>query len=276
VSGPAAAGRKLDVCGVLIDAVEMDEAVACVLDRVRAREPYSVSALAVHGVMTGVESETHRARLNQMDMVVADGQPVRWALNLLYRSGLEERVFGPNLMLELCEVAAREDLSIFLYGSTPVTLAALQEKLTARFPGLRIVGRRPSRFGELDREAKEGIAAEIRDSGASMCFVGLGCPRQETFCWAMRDLIGVPVLAVGAAFDFNAELARQAPAWMQRHGLQWLHRLAGDPRRLWRRYLLLNPAYVALLTAQALRLWRPRANVDPVLAGDPGSAPTPG
>jgi exopolysaccharide biosynthesis WecB/TagA/CpsF family protein len=267
---------KRSVCGVMFDAVEMDEAVERVLARARANQPCSVSALAVHGVMTGVESEVHRARLNQMDLVVPDGQPVRWALNLLYRAGLEERVFGPILMLELCEVAAREGLSIYLYGSTPETLAELERKLAARFPGLRIAGSRPSRFATLDREAKEEIAAEIRNSGASMCFVGLGCPRQETFCWAMRDLVGVPVLAVGAAFDFNADLARQAPAWMQRHGLQWLHRLAGDPRRLWRRYLLLNPAYVGLLTGQALRLWRPRASTDPRLAGDPAIAPTPG
>ena len=268
--------KKDSVCGVLIDPIEMDEAVRRVMGRARAREPYSVSALAVHGVMTGVESETHRARLNEMDMVVPDGQPVRWALNLLYRRGLGERVFGPILMLELCEEAAREDLSIFLYGSKPETLAALEEKMKARFPGLRIAGCQSSRFGELDREAKEEVAARIRESGASMCFVGLGCPRQETFCWSMRDLVGVPVLAVGAAFDFNADLARQAPAWMQRNGLQWLHRLAGDPRRLWRRYLLLNPAYLALLTGQALRLWKPRADVNPVLAGDPRSASTPG
>jgi N-acetylglucosaminyldiphosphoundecaprenol N-acetyl-beta-D-mannosaminyltransferase len=265
-----------NVCGITVAAVEMPEAVEVVLAAARTRAPLAVSALAVHGVMTGVESDTHRARLNEMDMVVPDGQPVRWALNLLYRYGLKERVFGPILMLELCEAAAREGLSIYLYGSTPETLAALEEKLVARFPGLRIAGRRPSRFGTLDQAAKEEVAAEIRESGAAICFVGLGCPRQETFSWAMRDLVGVPVLAVGAAFDFNADLARQAPAWMQRNGLQWLHRLAGDPRRLWRRYLLLNPAYVALLTAQTLRLWRPQANVDPVLAGDSGSAPTPG
>jgi exopolysaccharide biosynthesis WecB/TagA/CpsF family protein len=267
---------KRNICGVLIDAIEMDDAVGRVLERARAAEPYSVSALAVHGVMTGVESAAQRARLNEMDMVVPDGQPVRWALNLLYRTELKERVFGPILMLELCEVAAREGLPIYLYGSTQETLAALEEKLTARFPGLPIAGGRPSQFGELDRATKEEVAAEIRDSGAAMCFVGLGCPRQETFCWAMRDLVGVPVLAVGAAFDFNADLARQAPAWMQRHGLQWLHRLAGDPRRLWRRYLLLNPAYVALLAGQRLGIWRPAATADRNLAGDPVSAPTPG
>jgi N-acetylglucosaminyldiphosphoundecaprenol N-acetyl-beta-D-mannosaminyltransferase len=267
---------KRSVCGILVDAVEMDEAVGRVLERARVKQPYAVSALAVHGVMTGVESGGHRARLNEMDMVVPDGQPVRWALNLLYRASLEERVFGPILMLELCEAAAREGLSIYLYGSTPETLTKLGEKLTARFPGLEIAGQRPSRFAMLDREAKEEVAVEIRDSDAAICFVGLGCPRQETFCWAMRDLVGIPVLAVGAAFDFNAGLAPQAPPWMQRHGLQWLHRLAGDPRRLWRRYVLLNPAYVALLTAQALRIWRPRASADPVLAGDPTSAPTPG
>ena len=267
---------KRNVLGIEVDAIEMDEAVERVLTHARAGSPLSVTALAVHGVMIGVGNKQHAARLNEIDLVVADGQPVRWALNLLYRSGLVERVFGPVLMLELCESAAREGLPIYLYGSTPETLAALESKLSARFQGLQISGRQPSRFGTLDRAAKEEVAAGIRESGAAICFVGLGCPRQETFCWAMRDLIGAPVLAVGAAFDFNADLARQAPMWMQRHGLQWLHRLAGDPRRLWRRYLLLNPAYLALLAAQALRIWKPGASPAPKLAGNPNNASTPG
>jgi N-acetylglucosaminyldiphosphoundecaprenol N-acetyl-beta-D-mannosaminyltransferase len=258
------ASTKRSVCGVMIDAVEMDQAVDFVLERARAGEPASVSALAVHGVMTGVQDAGQRARLNSMDLVVPDGQPVRWALNLLYGCDLRERVFGPTLMLELCDAAAREDLGVYLYGSEPETLAALEVEMTRRFPRLRIVGSTPSRFGTLDEGAKRKVAADIRASGAALCFVGLGCPRQETFSWAMRDLVGIPLLAVGAAFDFNAGLSSQAPAWMQRHGLQWLHRLAGDPRRLWRRYLLLNPAYLAMLAAQYLKVWRPRAVAEPV------------
>jgi exopolysaccharide biosynthesis WecB/TagA/CpsF family protein len=256
----------------LIDAVEMDAAVDFVLTRARERKPASVSALAVHGVMTGVQSQEQRTRINQMDLVVPDGQPVRWALNLVHGMKLKERVFGPDLMLALCDAAARDGLPIFLYGSSEETLAALETKLAARFPGLSVAGRRASRFGTLDDAAKKEVATEVRASGAALCFVGLGCPRQETFCWAMRDLIGVPVLAVGAAFDFNADRAPLAPRWMQRWGLQWLHRLAGDPRRLWRRYLLLSPAYLVLLGAQRSGIWRPEAS----LAGEADARLIPG
>ncbi len=110
---------------------------------------------------------------------------------------------------------------------------------------------------------------EIRASGARICFVGLGCPRQEVFVWAMRDRLAMPALAVGAAFDYHAGLQAEPPHWVQRWGLQWLWRLAAEPTRLWRRYLLLNPAYLALLAAQRLRIWRPKQVGTPP---DPGAA----
>jgi exopolysaccharide biosynthesis WecB/TagA/CpsF family protein len=100
------------------------------------------------------------------------------------------------------------------------------------------------------------IAARIRNSGARLVLVGLGCPRQEVFAYAMRPLLDMPLLAVGAAFDYHAGQLRKPPEWMQRRGLEWLWRLGLEPRRLWRRYLILNPAYLARLAAQKLGLWR--------------------
>ena len=256
----AVAGKaKRNVCGVGVDAVEMEEVVGRIMDSARDRRPLSVSALAVHGIMTGVGNGDHRQRLNELDLVVPDGQPVRWALNFLHGTQLRERVYGPALMDALCAEAAGSEIGIYLYGSTDQVLDLLEQRLRARFPGLRIAGCRASCFGVMDEAEQRSLGRAIRESGAGICFVGLGCPRQEVFCWAMRETIGFPMIAVGAAFDFHAGTAREAPEWMQRSGLQWLHRLLMDPRRLWKRYLLLNPAYAALALAQLVGLWRPEA-----------------
>jgi exopolysaccharide biosynthesis WecB/TagA/CpsF family protein len=241
------------VCGVLISRCELETAVDLIIRRARARKPLAVSALAVHGVMEGALDQIHRSRLNDFDLLLPDGQPVRWALNVLYRASLKDRVPGPVLMHDVCRAAAREGLGIYLYGSTLETLRRLRGQLVTDIPELEISGYSPSRFRTVSIEEQEEIAKSIRDSGASICFVGLGCPRQEEFCWAMRDKVAIPLLAVGAAFDFNARLINRAPIWMQSAGLEWLYRLGAEPRRLWRRYLLLNPLYICLVALQAVR-----------------------
>jgi N-acetylglucosaminyldiphosphoundecaprenol N-acetyl-beta-D-mannosaminyltransferase len=250
-------GGKRNVLGVLVDAVDYDGAVEEVMAAAREGRGYSVSALAVHGVMTGVLDPEQRYRLNHLNLVTPDGQPVRWALNLLHRSGLHDRVYGPNLMLRLCRAAAREGLPVYLYGSSTEVLAELKPALGKKAPGLEIAGAEPSKFRRTTPEEKRQIVDRIRGSGARIVFVGLGCPRQETFAYEYRDALGMPLVAVGAAFDFHAGLLSEAPATMQRLGLQWLHRLVREPRRLWKRYLTLNPAYLGLLGLQALGLWRP-------------------
>lgn len=247
---------KQNVLGVCVDAVDYEAAVARILAAARERRGMAVSALAVHGVMTGVLDSTQRYRLNHLDLVVPDGQPVRWAMNLLYRTRLPDRVYGPTLMLKLCERAAREGMAIYLYGSRSDTLAALAQNLRARFPGLNIVGMQASAFRHISYAEKQAIVEAIRHSGAALLFVGLGCPRQEVWAYEYRETLPMPLIAVGAAFDFHAGLARQAPPWMQRSGLEWLYRLAHEPMRLWKRYVLLNPGYLALLALQAIGLKR--------------------
>ena len=238
------ATTKRNLLGIMVDATTYDDVIDRVFDAATTATGLSVSATAVHGVMEGVHDPEHAARLNAFDILTPDGQPVRWALNWLHKTGLKDRVYGPELMLRCCARAAELGFPIYLYGSTYETLKPLQENLEARFPGLKVAGVSQSRFGTIGPDAQEEIASQIRASGAKIVFVGLGCPRQEIFTWAMRDQISLPMLAVGAAFDFHAGLAKEPPAWMQRWGLQWLHRLIGNPRRLWRRYLLLNPEYV--------------------------------
>jgi exopolysaccharide biosynthesis WecB/TagA/CpsF family protein len=247
---------KFSVLGIRVNAINYEAAVSRVVNAAQARQPLSLSALAVHGVMTGVLDAEQGYRLNHLDVIVPDGQPVRWALNGLYKAGLPDRVYGPTLMLKVCDRAAQVGLPIYLYGSQPQVLEALQGNLQKRFPQLVVAGCQPSKFRQVSEQEQAEIAEGIRASGAAIVFVGLGCPRQEVWVYENRDLIGLPCLAVGAAFDFHAGLLPQAPAWMQKRGLEWLFRMIQEPGRLWQRYVFLNPAYVALLLLQVLRLKR--------------------
>ena len=222
-----------EVAGIRISAVDYEAAVRRVVRAAETRAPLSVSALAVHGVMTGVQDDEHRRRLNALDLVVPDGQPVRWSLRLLHGVNLPDRVYGPELTLRVLARAAERGLPVYFYGSRAAVLQGLRARLRARFPDLVIAGMEPSRFRRLTAEENAGIVDGIRASGARLVFVGLGCPRQEVWAYENTGSLHLPVLAVGAAFDFHAGLLRQAPRWMQRRGLEWLFRLTVEPRRLW-------------------------------------------
>ena len=245
---------KKNVLGILVNAVNYEAAVSKIIAAASARTPLSVSALAVHGVMTGVLDSTHRYRLNHIDLVLPDGQPVRWALNLLYNTALPDRVCGPNAMLQICERAAEEGLSIYLYGSQASVLKALSHNLCQLFPKLIIAGTQPSKFRHVSPEEKKEIALQIRNSGAAITFVGLGCPRQEVWAYEYRDDISMPLIAVGAAYDFHAGNLAKSPEFLSKIGLEWLFRLIKEPRRLWQRYVLLNPLYIWLFLLQAFKL----------------------
>jgi len=243
-----------EIIGVGISSMDYAGACEAIVAAAAAKRPLTVTALAVHGVMTGALNRQHRQRLNTLDMVLPDGQPVRWALNLLFRAGLPDRVYGPNLMLRVCERAAAAGLSIGLYGSKPEVLDDLHRNLIVRFPTLRVATVMPSRFGRVSPDQQLEVARQIEANGTDILFVGLGCPRQEVWLYENRMKLNMPTIAVGAAFDFHAKRLAQAPRWMQDYGLEWLFRLWHEPRRLWRRYLLLNPLFVSLLALQFLGL----------------------
>ncbi|HBE70172.1 MAG TPA: glycosyltransferase [Planctomycetaceae bacterium] len=256
---------KQNLLGIRLDAVDYEAAVAKIIAAACEQVPYCVSALAVHGVMTGALDRKHTFRLNQLDLVVPDGQPVRWGLNLLHRTQLADRVYGPTLTLKTCEAAANLGLPVFLFGSDASTLDRLSQSLASKFPRLQVAGVLPSRFARIEESECEEIARKIRSSGARIVLAGLGCPRQEIWAFENRERIGLPILAVGAAFAFHAGELSQAPEWMQQRGLEWLYRLGCEPARLWKRYLLLNPLYLTLLGLQATRLFslRPERGIEP-------------
>jgi len=247
---------KRNVLGILISVADYEGAVEAIVRAARDRVGSAVSALAVHGLMTGVFDREQKFRLNHFDLLVPDGQPVRWVLNWLHHAGLSDRVYGPNLTLKLCARAAQEGCPVYFYGSTDEVLCSLRRNLEFRFPGLIIAGMEPSKFRRLRPDEKLELAARIRTSGAAITFVGLGCPRQEAFAYEFRDHLQMPTVAVGAAFPFLAGIVPQAPPWMQNAGLEWLFRLVAEPRRLWQRYLLLNPAYIFLVAMQAIGISR--------------------
>lgn len=245
---------KKNILGVQVDAVDYDAAVTKIIAAAHTRQAMAVSALAVHGIMSGVLDRTQRYRLNHLDLVVPDGQPVRWALNWLYHTQLTDRVYGPTLMLKVCKRASQEGLPIYLYGSRPPVIETLSRNLCSRFPSLVIAGAQPSQFRQISAEEKWEIVEEIRSGGAAITFVGLGCPRQEVWVYEYREALSMPLVAVGAAFDFHGGTLPQAPLSLQRLGLEWFYRLLQEPGRLWRRYVLLNPLYIILLTLQASKL----------------------
>lgn len=241
-----------NVLGVGVSRITLAEAVGRIVDAARRGAPLGASALAVHAIMEAQGDPAYRARLNTLDLALPDGQPVRWALNLLHAAQLSERVYGPFVMRETCAAAAREGLPVFLFGSSPQTLGKLASNLQAAHRGLKIAGVQASRFRRATEAEAKGDARRISESGARIVFCGLGCPRQEAWVHAMRPLVARPLVAVGAAFALWAGERAMAPAWMQRNGFEWLYRLGQEPGRLAGRYLVQGPGYVARVGLQRL------------------------
>ncbi|MCW3057997.1 MAG: WecB/TagA/CpsF family glycosyltransferase [Solirubrobacterales bacterium] len=212
-----------------------------------------VTAAAVNLVMSAHEDPEALDAVLGATLAVPDGQPLVWALRALGHARAT-RVYGPDLMVRFCARAALSGTPIFLYGGrTPEALEQLERGLRARFPGLQIAGGHSPPFRELTPEEEERAIAEINSSGAAVVWVGTGQPKQEKWMLKMRSRLSAPLLVgVGAAFDFHAGLVPQAPRWMQRSGLEWVYRLAREPRRLWRRYARYNPRFLAGFLRQYL------------------------
>lgn len=243
-----------NVFGVQVSATNYDQAVNCILAAAERREPAAVSLHAAHAIVTASDDAALRAKVNRFQMIAPDGQPVRWALNCLYRAGLKDRVYGPELTLRLCQAAAQRGVSIYLYGSSPEVIDRLSSNLVQRYPGLTVAGAEAPPFRALTPEEDDAMVERINSSGAGLVFIGLGCPKQDHFAADHMDRIQAVQVCVGAAFDFHAGNKRTAPAWMQRRGLEWLFRLLQEPRRLWKRYLVTNTLFLCKFGRQWLGL----------------------
>ncbi len=249
---------KRNLLGIPVSSTKYREATTCILGAATRGTSALVTALAVHGLVLASEDQALGDMLRRFDLVAPDGQPLRIALNYLYGCNMRDRVYGPQLMIEICRAAAEHGLGIYLYGSTRDTLDRLDARLRSKFPRLAIVGRHPSVFRPLTPSEDEKLVERINSSGATVLFVGLGCPIQETFAYEHRTTIKAVQICVGAAFDFHAGTKRMAPAWMQDYALEWLFRLSQEPRRLFRRYAVTNTKFLVKMSAELAKAQRLR------------------
>jgi len=238
--------KRYSLFGVFYTATDYERATQRIMENARKRMSFGVSALAVHGLITAYRDRHFGNLVNQIDMVVPDGQPVRWALNSFYQVNLKDRIYGPALTLAVLGAANAEGLSVFLFGSTQTTLTRFSAFIQQRFPNVKQVGFHSDRFREATEEEDIADIDRINTSGAHIVLVGRGCPRQEVWVATHLGKINAVMMAVGAAFDFHAGTVKQAPSWMQRAGLEWLFRLIQEPKRLWRRYLFTNSQFIYL------------------------------
>ncbi len=244
---------KYDLLGIKVSATSYAEAVELVLAAAQKNEPAVISCHAVHAVVTASGRAELRDQVNTFQIVTPDGQPVRWALNSLYKTNLAERVYGPELMLRICHRAAQELAPVYLYGGSPQVVAALSRNLKNRYHDLVIAGAESPPFRPLSQSEKEATVRRINSSGAKIVFIGLGCPKQDYFAYEQRKQIQAVKVCVGAAFDLHAGAQTMAPRWMQKSGLEWAFRLGQEPGRLWRRYLFTNSTFVVKLLLQSGR-----------------------
>jgi N-acetylglucosaminyldiphosphoundecaprenol N-acetyl-beta-D-mannosaminyltransferase len=247
--------RRVEILGVNVSAVDMPSACAEIGAWVSEKQRHYVCVTGVHGIMECQHDEELRQIHNASGMTVPDGMPTVWAGKFAGAKEMD-RVYGPEMMLEICEQSVVAGWSSFFYGGAPGTAELLERELQRRFPGLKSAGTHTPPFRSLTAEEDEEVIEMIAASGADLVWVGLSTPKQERWMAAHIDRLKSPcvLLGVGAAFDVNAGLRADAPRWVKRSGLQWFHRLLQEPKRLWRRYLVNNPAFLIAISRHRPRL----------------------
>ncbi len=243
-----------DILGVKVSAVNMSRAVDTAARWIRTGRPGYICVTGVHGVMEAQKSPEFREILNRAMMNTPDGMPMSWVGRLQGFDDMD-RVFGPDFMSAMCQFSLKRGLRHFLYGGQPGVAEKLKQALEKKFPGLQVVGTYTPPFRDLNAAEEGALLAQVQNSKPHILWVGMSTPKQERFMAQYVDWLQVPLLVgVGAAFDYHTGLIRDCSTWIKRAGLQWLHRLAQDPKRLWRRYLRNNPAFVWNIVLQLLKL----------------------
>ncbi len=240
--------------GVGVSALNLDRAVEAVAHALERKEKGYVCVTGVHGVSEAQHDPAFREILNRSFLTTPDGMPTVWMGRW---QGFHDmgRVYGPDLMLRVCELTQTRPFTHFLYGGGPGVVDDLKRRLEQRFPGIKIVGTYTPPFRPLNPEEEKSLIKQVAELKPDIFWVGLSTPKQEKFMsqyW--NKLEATLFFGVGAAFDFHAGRIPQAPRWMQRSGLEWLFRLSCDPGRLWKRYLKNNPLFIARAFCQVTRI----------------------
>lgn len=247
------APARVDVLGVGVSAITMDDAVGRIERWIRDDAREYVCITTVHGIMESHRDLALREVMNRSGLTTPDGMPLVW---LAHRAGHRRvtRVYGPDLLLRMAEVAAHRGYRFFFYGGAEGVPEELAARLTARFPGLDVVGCLSPPFHALSPEEDAEVVATINSTQPDIVWVGLSTPKQEQWMAGHLGRVEAKVMiGVGAAFDFHSGRKRQAPRWMQRSGLEWLFRLVQEPRRLGRRYVVYNTQFVYRIARRSLR-----------------------
>jgi N-acetylglucosaminyldiphosphoundecaprenol N-acetyl-beta-D-mannosaminyltransferase len=242
--------KRVNVLGVGISVLNLRTALDAIAGAVRARRKGYICVRDAHGVMLAQKDPAFRRVLNEAFLCTPDGMPMVWMGRL---DGYREmsRVYGPDLMLEVCAWSEKNPCRHFFYGGVPGVAEELRDKLTARFPKLEVAGTFTPPFRPLNTEEENKLQEQIHAAKPDILWVGLSTPKQEKFMAEFLPKLDVTLMiGVGAAFDFHSGRVRQAPRWMQRSGLEWFYRLGCEPRRLGKRYLKNNPLFVLKIAGQ--------------------------
>ena len=245
---------RVNVLGVGISVLNLRTALAAVSQAVAERRKGYICVTGVHGVMEAQDDPGFKQILNSASLCTPDGMPMVWMGKLHGRKEMG-RVYGPDLMLDVCAWSESSGCRHFFYGGAPGVAELLAQKLKTRFPRLNVAGCYTPPFRSLTAEEAKSLSEMVCQARVDIIWVGLSTPKQEKFMAEfLPKLDTVLMIGVGAAFDFHAGRVRQAPRWMQRSGLEWFYRLCSEPRRLWRRYLRNNPLFIMNICCQFLRL----------------------
>jgi N-acetylglucosaminyldiphosphoundecaprenol N-acetyl-beta-D-mannosaminyltransferase len=256
--GSADGGRdglaeRVELAGVMLDRIDRRAAAATIEGFFADGGRHQIVTVNTDFIRIARRDADFRSALNDADLAVADGMPVVW-LSRVRGTPLPERVAGIDLIDDCCRVAARRGVGIFLLGAAAGVAAQAARQLAVRHPGLKVVGTASPPFGPHSAEAEERMVAEVRAAGAGVLLVAFGAPRQDLFIARHLSQLDVVVaMGVGCAFDILAGSIRRAPSWMRRSGLEWVWRMAMEPGRLWRRYLLQDAPLLGVLAAAAVR-----------------------
>lgn len=242
--------NRVNVLGVGISVLNLSSALAEIADAIRNRRKGYICVTGVHGVMEAQNDESFRAILNNAFLCTPDGMPMVWAGKIAGHSEMQ-RVYGPDLMLDVCAWSQDNPCRHFFFGGAPGVAEQLAEKLKARFPKLEIAGFFTPPFRPLNPAEENELRGMVQAARPDIFWVGLSTPKQEKFmAQYLPKLDATLMIGVGAAFDFLSGRVKQAPRWMQRNGLEWVYRLCSEPQRLAGRYFKNNPLFVAKIALQ--------------------------
>jgi N-acetylglucosaminyldiphosphoundecaprenol N-acetyl-beta-D-mannosaminyltransferase len=244
---------RIDLLGFKISDINMGQALVVIDQWIAQGEANYVCVVPAHTVMVNYDHPELREIYSASGLNTPDGMPLVWWLRWHGQRHVE-RVYGPDLMLALCQHSIDYSYRHFFYGGAPGVADELARRLQVRFPGLQVAGVWSPPFRALTPAEDQQETAMLADSRADIIWVGLGAPQQDQWMSQHVGRVGAPVLiGVGAAFDFLSGQKRQAPRWIQHSGFEWLYRLLSEPSRLWRRYLLLYPRFVFLVARQLIQ-----------------------